>query len=67
MINDLKLAPFVPDIEDALLAVKAYGIDAEILRSDWGSTINIHDPDGNRIGIRDEATFVNQMKARRVN
>ena len=55
--NPTKLRFNVSDIEEALEAVRAYGIDAEIVASDWGSTINIHDPDGNRIGIRDEATF----------
>lgn len=56
-----KLRFHVRDIDSALLHVSSFGIDAEIERYDWGATINIHDPDGNRIGIRDEATFVAQM------
>lgn len=47
----------VADIEQALATVQAYGIDATIERYDWGNTINICDPDGNRVGIRDEASF----------
>jgi len=27
----------------------------------WGIMINITDPDGNRIGVRDELTFQKQM------
>jgi len=56
-----KLRFNVPDIEAALQAVRAHGIDAHIERHDWGTTINIHDPDGNRIGIRDEALFLQQL------
>lgn len=52
-----KLRFNVPDVEEALRAVKAYGINAEIQRFDWGTVINIHDPDGNRIGICDETRF----------
>jgi len=52
-----KLRINVPDVDEALEAVRAYGIDAEIAVNDWGRTIDIHDPDGNRVGIRDEATF----------
>ncbi len=52
----------VTDIESALDKIKSYGIDAKIRKSNWGSTINIHDPDGNRVGIRDETTFAQQLK-----
>ena len=58
-----KLRFNVPDIEDALSTINLFGIDAEILRSEWGATINICDPDGNRIGIRDEATFICQLRS----
>jgi lactoylglutathione lyase len=58
-----KLRFNVPDIEEALRGVQAFGITAVIERQPWGSTINIHDPDGNRIGIRDEAMFMQQMTA----
>ena len=47
----------VDDIEQALADVKTYGIDAAIESHDWGDTINILDPDGNQISIRDEAGF----------
>lgn len=53
----------VSDIDEALEHVIAYGINAEIQRSSWGNTINIYDPDGNRIGIRDEETFTKQLFA----
>ncbi len=56
-----KLRIHVEDIEAALQEVRAYGIDAEISRFDWGATINIHDPDGNRIGIRDHAGYMAQV------
>ncbi|MDX1610239.1 MAG: VOC family protein [Halofilum sp. (in: g-proteobacteria)] len=52
-----KLRFNVADIHAALETVQAHGIDAEIVANDWGHTIDIHDPDGNRVGIRDEATF----------
>lgn len=58
----MKLRFNVTDIEQALRAVRAYGLQAEIERYAWGATINIHDPDGNRIGIRDEAGFRDQMR-----
>lgn len=52
-----KLRFNVADIHAALETVRAHGIDAEIVDHDWGRTIDLHDPDGNRVGIRDEATF----------
>lgn len=48
----------VEDIEQTLVYLKSKGIDAEIETYEWGSTININDPDGNRVGIRDEAKFI---------
>lgn len=57
----------VSDIEAALQAVRAYGIDAEITANDWGSTIDIYDPDGNRVGIRDERTFESRIRAWQTN
>ncbi|MGY3726929.1 MULTISPECIES: VOC family protein [Cobetia] len=53
-----KLRFNVRDIDQALADVKAWGIDAEIEETPWGRTIHLHDPDGNRVGIRDEATFL---------
>ena len=56
-----KLRFNVADINQALDSVRDYGIDAEIIENDWGSIISIFDPDGNRISIRDEAGFNNQV------
>lgn len=52
-----KLRFNVSDIDAALARIKAHGIEAGITKRAWGSSIDIHDPDGNRVGIRDEATF----------
>ena len=61
--NSTKLRINVEDIEKSLIDIKAFGIDAKIIKNDWGSTINIFDPDGNRIGIRDEQSFSKQLKS----
>ncbi len=61
--NSTKLRFNVSNIKEALKTIDAYGIEAEIIENDWGSTINIYDPDGNRVGIRDEATFKSQIGA----
>ena len=58
-----KLRFNVPDIEAACKRIKSFGISVEVLKNDWGSTINIYDPDGNRIGIRDEISFERQITA----
>ena len=55
--NCTKLRFNVIDLEAALATTKAYGIDAEITINSWGNTINIHDPDGNRVAIREGTTF----------
>ncbi len=52
-----KLRFNVSDIDEALRSIQSHGIEATIERHEWGNTINLYDPDGNRIGIRDEATF----------
>jgi len=57
-----KLRFNVDDIDLALENLNQHGIKAEINRNDWGSTIDLHDPDGNRIGIRDEMTFIQQIQ-----
>jgi lactoylglutathione lyase len=57
-----KLRFNVANIENALTDVEAFGIRAEITTNGWGSTIDIHDPDGNRIGIRDDASFSQQIE-----
>jgi len=59
--NATKLRFNVGDIEQALQTVREYGIDAHIESNPWGAVINIIDPDGNRIGIRDEIGFKQQM------
>lgn len=61
--NSTKLRFNVSNIEEALETIKTYGFEAEINRNEWGSTINIFDPDGNRVGIRDETTFKSQIGA----
>lgn len=61
--NSTKLRFNVSNIEGALERIRAYGIEAEITTNDWGSTINIYDPDGNRVGVRDEETFRSQIGA----
>jgi len=60
--NATKLRFNVPDIEGTLDKIRAYGIEAEIVKNEWGSTINIFDPDGNRVGVRDEETFKSQIR-----
>ena len=61
--NSTKLRFNVADIDAAMAKVTAFGIEAIVQKPDWGSTINLHDPDGNRIGIRDEPAFVRQFKS----
>jgi lactoylglutathione lyase len=56
--SPVKLRFNVKDINKTLQRLKYHGIDASIVENDWGATINIFDPDGNRIGIRDEARFL---------
>ena len=55
--NPSKLRFNADDLPAVLAKLKERGIDAEIQTFDWGSTINLTDPDGNRVGIRDEAKF----------
>ena len=56
-----KLRFNVADINVAMKRMENFGIPTELIESEWGSTINIYDPDGNRIGIRDEASFNRQI------
>ncbi|AVV33046.1 glyoxalase/bleomycin resistance/dioxygenase family protein [Halomonas sp. SF2003] len=58
-----KLRFNVSDIEQALRDVREWGIDAEIEETPWGRTIHLYDPDGNRVGIRDEAGFEWQVSS----
>ena len=59
--NSTKIRINVRDINEALDELKTKGIKAEITNNDWGKTINLFDPDGNRVGIRDERTFSEQL------
>ncbi|MEH6652087.1 MAG: glyoxalase/bleomycin resistance/dioxygenase family protein [Motiliproteus sp.] len=61
--NATKLRFNVADLELVRQRILAFGLDAEIINSSWGSTINIVDPDGNRVGIRDESGFAKQCGA----
>jgi len=59
--NATKLRFNVGDIEQALQTVREYGIEAKMVKNVWGTVINIVDPDGNRVGIRDELGFKQQI------
>ena len=59
--GSLKLRINVADLDLALKTIRKVCPDAEIIEFSWGSTINIVDPDGNRVGVRDEATFTKQL------
>jgi lactoylglutathione lyase len=59
--NCVKLRLNVQNLEAARQHLITHGIDAVITKFSWGSTINLHDPDGNRIGIREEAEFSEQL------
>ncbi|TVU90672.1 VOC family protein [Vreelandella titanicae] len=59
--GSFKLRFNVDDMEKALKEIKSWGIQAIITENAWGRTINISDPDGNRVGLRDEAGFVQQI------
>lgn len=61
--NPVKLRVNVADMQTALAALQSHGMEAQIQYNPWGSTIDIHDPDGNRIGIRDEPTFLAQIES----
>jgi len=58
-----KLRFNVANLGEALKEVQAFGIRAEITTYAWVSSIDIHDPDGSRIGIRDEAGFSIQLES----
>ena len=59
--NATKIRFNVANIESALNKVRAFGLEADIVENSWGATINIFDPDGNRVGIRDEPGFSEQV------
>ncbi|CAH1045020.1 VOC family protein [Halomonas sp. TD01] len=59
--SSFKLRFNVDDLEEALRVIRSWGIQTTIIENAWGRTINIADPDGNRVGIRDDAGFANQI------
>ncbi|MGY8873182.1 MAG: VOC family protein [Pseudomonadales bacterium] len=59
--NSTKIRFNVTDIKKALEEVIEYGIAAKIDTYEWGRTINITDPDGNRVGIRDIPNSKNSL------
>ncbi|MDT8895843.1 VOC family protein [Halomonas sp. I1] len=61
--NATKLRFNVADLEETLGTLRSRGIEASIERHDWGATINIFDPDGNRVGLREEDEFRRQAGA----
>jgi lactoylglutathione lyase len=63
--NPVKLRFNVPDIAEAHRIISDYGIDTDIIETDWGSIISINDPDGNPISIRDHRGFRNDLDASR--
>ncbi|OBX37942.1 glyoxalase-like domain protein [Halomonas elongata] len=60
--NATKLRFNVADLEEARETLRARGIEAHIERHDWGATINLFDPDGNRVGLREEGEFRQQAE-----
>lgn len=60
--NCTKLRFNVHSLEEARRSLRSWGIEAEISTFEWGSTINIRDPDGNRIGIREDSAFAAQIE-----
>ena len=61
--SSFKLRFNVNDLEGALAEIRSWGIEACITESAWGRTIDISDPDGNRVGVRDESSFAQQITA----
>ena len=55
--NPAKLRFNVSSIQSAREHLSRHGIESQIESFAWGQTINIVDPDGNRVGIRDESSF----------
>jgi len=61
--NATKLRFNVADIQEAGGSLRARGIEVSIEHSAWGAAIHLYDPDGNRIGLRDETGFRQQVGA----
>jgi lactoylglutathione lyase len=58
--NATKLRLNVRDIHQACEHLKKSDIPFTFQQRDWGDTIDLHDPDGNRISIREEKSFRSQ-------
>ena len=52
----------VTDVMEAQKKLLVMGTKAEVRKYPWGTVINTFDPDGNRVGIRDEAGFYRQVQ-----
>ena len=61
--SPIKLRFNVKSVVEAGNHLGRCGISAEIIENDWGTVININDPDGNPISIRDESGFQRQTNA----
>ncbi|ROS05516.1 lactoylglutathione lyase [Sinobacterium caligoides] len=57
-----KLLFNVSDVELVVGNLKKYGIESNLLINPWGKTVNFFDPDGNRVGVRDEEAFLKQIQ-----
>ena len=59
--SPIKIRFNVDDINQASKHLQQKGINHVVEWYDWGANINIFDPDGNRIGIRDEQKFKQEI------
>ena len=53
-----KLRFNVGDLDAAAAELREAGLDVAIETAPWGRSIHLFDPDGNRVGIREERDFV---------
>jgi lactoylglutathione lyase len=60
--DDFKIRFNVNNIDSFSEQLNEKGVEHKVLRYDWGNVINICDPEGNEISIRDEAGFVKQIE-----
>lgn len=59
--NPTKLRFNIHNIDDAIAKLKNHKVDFEVKKYNWGTVINIVDPDGNYVSLREETTFANQI------
>jgi lactoylglutathione lyase len=59
-----KLRINVDDLEKTKEHLEKCGVNYHFRQESWGTTIDTFDPDGNRIGIRDERTFRGQISGK---